>query len=172
MKHKTWCNWKINMRKFNVPVNSHQMHTNGGLKYCKHICLIPWAMDKKLLEGNRIRHRYWRDPSLGLATKVTKVKGLQGWRPKGSPRVTPHAPGSAKEWGEMNPHTPKGVQPWELESQCTLESSEGDFRGQNSMDGRLFYIIKKLLERRCLKSARTVIWTSKTYVMGKRRVGS
>jgi hypothetical protein len=35
-----------------------------------------------------------RDPSLGFATKA---RGLQGCGPRGSPGVTPHAPGSARE---------------------------------------------------------------------------
>jgi hypothetical protein len=89
-----------------------------------------------------------RNPSLGLATKV---KGLQGCGPRGSSGVTPHAPRSAREWGEVNPHTPKGVQLWELESRWTLEFLEGNFRGQNSMVGRVLYTIEKILERRCLK---------------------
>ncbi len=57
------------------------------------------------------------NPSLGLATKA---KGLQGCRPrgsprvkaKGSPRVTSHTPGSvrsAKEYKGVNLHTPKAT---------------------------------------------------------------
>jgi hypothetical protein len=44
------------------------------------------------------------NPSLGLATKARtcKVVGQEG-----SPGVTFHAPGSAKECEGMNPHTPK-----------------------------------------------------------------
>jgi hypothetical protein len=96
-------------------------------------------------------HFTCRNPSLGLATKA---RGLQGCGPRGSPGVTPHAPGSAREWGGVNLHTPKGVQLWELESRWTPESSEGDFKGQNSMVGEVIYTIEKLLERRCLKWAR------------------
>jgi len=33
---------------------------------------------------------------------VTKAKGLQGCGPRGSPRVTPHALGNAKECEGMN----------------------------------------------------------------------
>ncbi len=36
----------------------------------------------------------FRNLSLGLATKA---KGLQGCEPKGSPRITSNAPGSARE---------------------------------------------------------------------------
>ncbi len=53
----------------------------------------------------------------------------------------------------MNPHTPKGVQLWEFESRWTPEILEGNFKGQNSMDGGVFYTIGKILERRCLKWA-------------------
>jgi hypothetical protein len=49
----------------------------------------------------------YRNPSLGLATKA---KGLQGYEPKGSTGVTPHAPRSAKECEGVNPHILKGVQ--------------------------------------------------------------
>ncbi len=54
----------------------------------------------------------------------------------------------------MNPYTPKGIQLWELESRWIPKSSEGDFKGQNSMYGRVLYTIGKFLERRCLKWAR------------------
>jgi hypothetical protein len=42
---------------------------------------------------------------------------------------------------------------WELESQWTPEFSEGNWRGQNSLDWRVIYIIEKILERRFLKWA-------------------
>jgi hypothetical protein len=41
-----------------------------------------------------------------------------------------------------------------LESQWTFESLKGNWRVQNLLDWFIFYIIKKLLERRCLKWAR------------------
>jgi hypothetical protein len=59
-----------------------------------------------------------------------------------------------------------------MESQWTPSISESDFRGQNSMTCGVFYIIGKLLERRCLKWAHILIQTSKTQVMAKRRVRS
>jgi hypothetical protein len=43
------------------------------------------------------------------------------------------------------------LQLWELESQWTLEFLESNCRGQNLIDRRVLYIIKKLLECRCLK---------------------
>jgi hypothetical protein len=42
---------------------------------------------------------------------------------------------------------------WEMESRWTPKTSDGDFRGQNSMACVVFYIIGKLLEHRCLKWA-------------------
>ena len=47
-----------------------------------------------------------RNPSLGLATKARACKSAGQ---EGSPGVTFHAFGSAKECEGMNPHTPKGT---------------------------------------------------------------
>jgi hypothetical protein len=58
-----------------------------------------------------------------------------------------------KVWG-IEPSHPKGIPFWELESRWTPESSEGDCKGQNSMNWKVLYIIKKLLERRYLKWVR------------------
>jgi hypothetical protein len=41
-----------------------------------------------------------------------------------------------------------------MESRWTPEMSENNFKGQNSMACGVFYIIGKLLKRRCLKWAR------------------
>jgi hypothetical protein len=43
-----------------------------------------------------------------------------------------------------------------LQHWWTLESSKGNFKGQNSWDWRVPYIIRKLLELRCLKWARII----------------
>jgi hypothetical protein len=40
---------------------------------------------------------------------MTKVKACKSAGQEGSPRVTFHAPGSAKECEGMNLHTPKGT---------------------------------------------------------------
>jgi hypothetical protein len=50
-----------------------------------------------------------------------------------------------------------------LESQWTFEFSKGNCRGQNPMDGEIFYIIGKLLKHRCPKWAcmtHSDIWKS------------
>jgi hypothetical protein len=61
-----------------------------------------------------------------------------------------------KVWGSMREWTltlPRQLPLWEMESQWTLKTSESDFKGQNSMASSVLYIIRKLLERRCLKWA-------------------
>jgi hypothetical protein len=49
---------------------------------------------------------------------------------------------------------PRQLALWEMDSRWTPETSESDFRGQNPMACGVLYIIRKLLERRCLKWAR------------------
>jgi hypothetical protein len=53
----------------------------------------------------------------------------------------------------MNPHTPKQLRFWEMESRWTPKTLESDFRGQNSMSCGVLYIIEKLLKLRFLKWA-------------------
>jgi len=57
---------------------------------------------------------------------------------------------SVKEWTLT---LPSELPFWELESQWTPEFLKGDYRGQNSLDWDIIYIIGKLLECRCLKWA-------------------
>jgi hypothetical protein len=61
---------------------------------------------------------------------------------------------------------------WELESQWTPEFLNNNYRGQNPSDGRVPYIIGKVLERRCLKWARMTHLKLNTQVIIKRKVGS
>jgi hypothetical protein len=72
-----------------------------------------------------------RNPSFGLITKARdyKVVGQEE-----SMRVMPHAPESIGKCEGMNPTLPRELPLWELESRWTLESSERNCRGQNSMD--------------------------------------
>jgi hypothetical protein len=58
---------------------------------------------------------------------------------------------------------PRQLPLWEMESRWTPETSESDCRGQNSMYCGVFYIIGKILKRRCLKWARIAhldIWNT------------
>jgi hypothetical protein len=57
---------------------------------------------------------------------------------------------SVKEWTLT---LPSQLPLWELESQWTPESSESNYKGQNPLNCKVFYIIGKLLELRCLKWA-------------------
>jgi len=58
---------------------------------------------------------------------------------------------SVKEWT----HTVSNELPlWELDSRWTSKSSEGNYKGQNSLVWRVFYIIRKLLKLKFLKWVR------------------
>jgi hypothetical protein len=72
-----------------------------------------------------------RNPSLGLATKARVCKGAGQ---EGKPGVTFHAPGSVKECEGMNPHTPKELPLWKLESWWTPKFLKSNCRGQNPLD--------------------------------------
>jgi hypothetical protein len=51
-------------------------------------------------------HTKCHNPNLGFATKA---KGLQGYGPRASSRVTSHVPGSVRKCEGMNPPTPKAT---------------------------------------------------------------
>jgi len=85
---------------------------------------------------------------------VTKAKACKGPGQEWSLGVTFCALGSVRECEEMNPTLPSELPLWELESQWTPESLEGNCKSQISLDWRIFYIIGQLLEHRCLKWAR------------------
>jgi len=53
----------------------------------------------------------------------------------------------------MNPHTPKWAPTLGIGVPMDFQIFRGLFRGQNSLDWRVPYIIENLLERRCLKWA-------------------
>jgi len=87
-----------------------------------------------------------RNPSFGFATKA---KGLQGCRPRESPGFTSHTPGNVGKCEGVNPHTPKATPILGL-----LKLQRAISGGQNSMACGVLYMIKNLLELRCLKWAR------------------
>jgi len=90
------------------------------------------------------------NPSLGLATKAKACKGASQEWARESHFMLSCVQESGREWTFTLPNE---LPLWELESQWTLKSSKGDFRGQNSLDWDVPYIIEKLLERKCLKWA-------------------
>jgi len=83
-------------------------------------------------------------PKQGLARLQAKREA------QGSHLILPGVQKSVREWTLT---LPSEFPFWELESQWTLKFSEGNCRGQNPLDWRVFYIIGKLLKRRCLKWA-------------------
>jgi hypothetical protein len=72
-------------------------------------------------------------------------QGLARLRAK---KASPKVKESVREWTLT---LPKELPPWELESRWTLECSESNYRGQNSMDWKVLYNIGKILKLRCLK---------------------
>jgi hypothetical protein len=91
-----------------------------------------------------------RNLSLGLATKARTWKGAGQELAWESHFMLLGVQESVRDW---IPTLPSELPLWELESQWSLESSKGNFRGQNSLDWRFPYIIGKLLERKCFKWA-------------------
>jgi len=63
-------------------------------------------------------------------------------------------PGVQKSVKEWTLTLPNELPLWKLESWWTPEFSKSNCRGQNPSDGRVLFIIGKLLELRCLKWAR------------------
>jgi hypothetical protein len=76
---------------------------------------------------------------------------------------------SVREWTLT---FPSELPLWELESRWSLESSKSNYRGQNSLDWGVPYIIEKLLELICLNELAWPIWTLSTQVIAKRKAGS
>jgi hypothetical protein len=105
-----------------------------------------------------------RNLSIWLATKA---RGLRGCGPISRPGSHITCSRECKECEGVNLHTPKwtpmsGVgESWTPKR--TPKTSESVLKGQNSMDGCVFYINEKLLKCRCLKWARIAhlnIWNT------------
>ncbi len=93
-------------------------------------------------------------PRQGVARLRAKKKTQE------SHHMLPGVPKSVREWTLT---LPSELPCWELESQCTPESSERDCRGQNPSPRRNFYIIGKILKFKCLIWARIAhldIWNT------------
>ncbi len=69
-------------------------------------------------------------------------------------RITFHVLESVGEHEGWTPTLPGEFPFWELDFQWTPEFLEGNCRGQNSLDRRVFYIIWNLLKHKCLKWVR------------------
>jgi hypothetical protein len=95
-------------------------------------------------------HPMCRNLSLRLATKARACEGAgQEWAQE-SHFMFPGMQKSVRGW---TPSLLNELPLWELESQWTLKFLKGDYKGQNSLDWDVFYIIEKLLERIYLKWA-------------------
>jgi hypothetical protein len=68
--------------------------------------------------------------------------------------VTFHAPKNVENVREWTSTFSSELPFWELESQWTLEFSEGNYKGQKSLDSKVRYINGNLLELKCLNWAR------------------
>jgi hypothetical protein len=91
--------------------------------------------------------------TLALGSQSKQGPYLQRCRPK--VKIESHISYS-REWRNVRKWThilPSGLPLWELESRWTSESLEGDYRGQNSLDWKIPYTIRKLLRHKCLKWA-------------------
>jgi len=106
------------------------------------------------------------DPSLRLVTKVRSCKGASR---KWSLKVTFHALGNVGKCKGMNPHTPKWAPTLGIKIQWILKFSESNFKGQNSLDWKFYYTIKKILK---LNWTCYPIWVFKTQIMAKKKVRS
>jgi hypothetical protein len=92
--------------------------------------------------------------SLGLTTNAKAYKGAgQKW----NPRVTFHSLKSVGKCEGINLHIPNWAPTLEvgvsMDSQWNPKFSEGNNRGQNSLEWKVPYIIEIFLERKCLKWA-------------------
>jgi hypothetical protein len=93
---------------------------------------------------------YYHNPRFGFMPKTRAYKGASQEWTRESHFMLLGVQESVREWTLT---LASGLPLGELESQWTLEFSEGDFKGQNSLDWKVLYIIEKLLKRRCLKWA-------------------
>jgi len=78
-----------------------------------------------------LSHCFCRNPNRGL---VTKARGY-------NVASQDEALGRTKMWGNKPSHSQGNSHFGELESQWTPKFSEDDFKGQNSMDWKVHYII-------------------------------
>jgi hypothetical protein len=91
-----------------------------------------------------------RNPSLGLTTKARGCKVMGQER---DPRALHMLSGVQRVWGNEPSHSQVNSHVGSWSPERTPESSKRNFRGQNSLPWRVFYIVEKLLKCRCLKWA-------------------
>jgi hypothetical protein len=116
-----------------------QNHGSPIEPFCMVIC---WKIFKFVLQALAFG-AVCRNPSFGLATKA---KGLQGCRPKGSPGVTSHTPGSAKSVREWTLTLPSELPCWELESRKDSRIFRARFQGSKILALKSFLYHWKAIE--------------------------
>ncbi len=113
-------------------------------------------LQAKRKESRQSRQRDGKVASQKEGSPGAKAKALEGCGPRGSLGVTTHSREFKEVWGSVREWTltlPRQLPFWERESWWTPETSEGELKGQISMDCCALGTIGKLLERRCLKWA-------------------
>jgi len=102
---------------------------------------------------DEIHDTFCHNPSLGLVTKA------RGCKVTGQERK----PENERKCEGMNPHTLKGASTLGIRISVDFRCSKSDCKGQNSMDWKVLYTIRKLLKHKCLKWARMThldIWNT------------
>jgi len=130
------------------------------------LCKSMWIIDPIFLHLNP---HLCRNLGLGLATKAKRGCKVAGQEEPESHITYSREFKKVREWTLT---LPRQLPLWEMDYRWSLETSESDFNSQNLMDCDIFYIIGKLLERKCLKWLALLIWTFETQVMAKRRAES
>jgi len=106
-----------------------------------HICgMCVYRGTSPLMKHNSTISIFCHNPSLGLATKARVCKGASQEGARESHFMLLGVQESVREWTLTLPNE---LPFWELESQWTSESLEGDYRGQNSLDWKVPYIIAR-----------------------------
>jgi hypothetical protein len=79
--------------------------------------------------------------------------------------------GVKRVWGSKPSHSQVNSYGGSWSSKWTPKSSKYNYKGQNLMAWSVFYIIEKILKRRCLQCA-LIAHLDQTQVMAKRRTGN
>jgi hypothetical protein len=118
-------------------------------------------------------NHYHVDGSLFIFLVTTLASPSQrAWKGEGwecNPRVTFTLLGmqeSVRKWAHM---LPSGLPLWELESWRTPKFLDSNLRGQNSLDWKVSYTIRKILKPRCLKWVCMIHWNTYNTSYGRKK---
>ncbi len=125
-------------------------------------CHILFYFIENLCTNYHLRRKtLCHNPSLGFVTKAKgETRGRNKWGTRETHLILSGVQENVREWTfTLSRQLPLG----ELEYRRTLESSGNNYRGQNPLVWKVFYIIRNLLKPRCLKWARIThldIWNT------------